>query len=82
MWLVVRSCGKQSIEIPLPANSNPEQVAQRTYGRGNYADAEASDLLVQGMGRTNTLAHRVANLWQRIDPGRILLLTFSARACD
>ena len=34
-----------------------------------------------GTGKTNTLAHRVAHLiLQVIDPGRILLLTFSRRA--
>src|SRR5688500_8822396 len=34
-----------------------------------------------GTGKTNTLAHRVAHLISRgVDPGRILLLTFTRRA--
>jgi DNA helicase II / ATP-dependent DNA helicase PcrA len=34
-----------------------------------------------GSGKTNTLAHRVAHLIvQRVDPRRIMLLTFSRRA--
>ena len=36
-----------------------------------------------GSGKTNTLAHRVAHMIASgIDPGRILLLTFSRRAAD
>jgi DNA helicase-2/ATP-dependent DNA helicase PcrA len=36
-----------------------------------------------GSGKTNTLAHRVAHMIANgVDPGRILLLTFSRRAAD
>jgi len=64
------------------ANLNPEQRCAAEYGGPNYADA--GPLLViagAGSGKTNTLAHRVANLIVNgIDPRRILLLTFSRRA--
>jgi DNA helicase-2/ATP-dependent DNA helicase PcrA len=61
---------------------NPEQRRAAEYGAPNYA--EAGPLLIiagAGSGKTNTLAHRVANLIVNgIDPRRILLLTFSRRA--
>lgn len=55
---------------------NPQQRAAATHGQ--------SPLLIiagAGTGKTTTLAHRVACLIaRRIDPGRILLLTFTRRA--
>lgn len=59
---------------------NPEQRRAAEHGVGS----EAGPLLViagAGSGKTNTLAHRVANLMVNgADPRRILLLTFSRRA--
>src|SRR5690606_11867953 len=59
---------------------NPEQRRAAEHGVGT----EAGPLLViagAGSGKTNTLAHRVANLLVNgADPRRILLLTFSRRA--
>ncbi len=56
---------------------NAEQRAAASHG--------GSPLLIvagAGTGKTNTLAHRVAYLIASgTDPGRILLLTFSRRAC-
>jgi DNA helicase II / ATP-dependent DNA helicase PcrA len=64
------------------ANLNPEQRRAVECGAPSYADA--GPLLViagAGSGKTNTLAHRVANLIiNGIDPQRILLLTFTRRA--
>jgi DNA helicase-2/ATP-dependent DNA helicase PcrA len=61
---------------------NPEQRRAAEYGASSYA--EVGPLLIiagAGSGKTNTLAHRVANLIVNgIDPRRILLLTFSRRA--
>src|SRR5439155_18219465 len=64
------------------AKLNPDQ--RRAVEHGGPAYAEARPLLIiagAGTGKTNTLAHRVANLIVNgIDPRRILLLTFSRRA--
>jgi DNA helicase II / ATP-dependent DNA helicase PcrA len=61
---------------------NPQQV--RAVEHGGSALAEAGPLLIiagAGSGKTNTLALRVAHLIVNgVDPGRILLLTFSRRA--
>src|SRR2546426_3190618 len=50
------------------------------------ATAPSSPLLIiagAGTGKTNTLAHRVAHLISLgVDPGRILLLTFTRRAAE
>ena len=58
------------------ATLNPEQR--------RAVEHDAGPLLIiagAGSGKTNTLAHRVANLVVRgADPRRILLLTFSRRA--
>jgi DNA helicase-2/ATP-dependent DNA helicase PcrA len=64
------------------ANLNPEQQYAAEYGRANYSDAGPLLIIAgAGTGKTNTLAHRVANLIVNgIDPRRILLLTFSRRA--
>jgi DNA helicase-2/ATP-dependent DNA helicase PcrA len=62
-------------------------IAQRRaveHGVGAEAGAPPTPLLViagAGSGKTNTLAHRVANLIvSGVDPRRILLMTFSRRA--
>ncbi len=60
----------------LLADLNPQQRAAAQHGR--------SPLLIiagAGTGKTTTLAHRVASLIATgVDPGRILLLTFTRRA--
>jgi DNA helicase-2/ATP-dependent DNA helicase PcrA len=64
------------------ADLNPEQRRAVEHGAPTYG--EAGPLLIiagAGSGKTNTLAHRVANLIiNGIDPQRVLLLTFSRRA--
>jgi len=60
----------------LLADLNPQQRAAATHG-----DGPLLILAGAGTGKTTTLAHRVACLIARgIDPGRILLLTFTRRA--
>lgn len=63
---------------------NPEQRRAVEHGVGDSAAMPARALLViagAGSGKTNTLAHRVANLIVNgADPRRILLMTFSRRA--
>jgi DNA helicase-2/ATP-dependent DNA helicase PcrA len=55
---------------------NEQQRASATHG-----DEPLLIIAGAGTGKTNTLAHRVAHLIGRgINPGRILLLTFSRRA--
>jgi DNA helicase II / ATP-dependent DNA helicase PcrA len=55
---------------------NPQQRAAATAG-----DEPLLIIAGAGTGKTNTLAHRVAHLIARgINPGRILLLTFTRRA--
>ena len=60
------------------------QQQRRAVEHGVGGEDACGPLLViagAGSGKTNTLAHRVANLiHQRADPRRILLLTFSRRA--
>jgi DNA helicase-2/ATP-dependent DNA helicase PcrA len=64
---------------------NPEQREAATHGTGDTA-GDTRPLLViagAGSGKTNTLAHRVANLIRHgADPQRMLLLTFSRRAAQ
>jgi len=56
---------------------NPQQRAAATAPQ----DAPLLIIAGAGTGKTNTLAHRVAWLIERgVDPGRILLLTFTRRA--
>ena len=64
------------------ADLNPEQRRAVEYGAPNYTDAGPLLIIAgAGTGKTNTLAHRVANLIVNgVDPRRILLLTFSRRA--
>lgn len=62
---------------------NPEQRAAAEHGLGEQVDDTRPLLVIAGAGagKTNTLAHRVANLiLHGADPQRILLLTFSRRA--
>jgi DNA helicase II / ATP-dependent DNA helicase PcrA len=81
------------MQYPDPAPSSPpdplaELNAQQreavTHGTGE--DGDTRPLLViagAGSGKTNTLAHRVANLIRHgADPQRMLLLTFSRRAAQ
>jgi DNA helicase-2/ATP-dependent DNA helicase PcrA len=64
------------------ADLNPEQRRAAECGAPNYTDAAPLLIIAgAGTGKTNTLAHRVANLIVNgVDPRRILLLTFSRRA--
>jgi DNA helicase II / ATP-dependent DNA helicase PcrA len=68
------------------AKLNPEQRRAVEHGVGGEAGSLAAPLLViagAGSGKTNTLAHRVANLIVNgVDPRRILLMTFSRRAAS
>ncbi|WP_367847423.1 ATP-dependent helicase [Rhodoferax sp. WC2427] len=76
-----------STVLPSPvdpfAELNPAQQDAVRHGLGDQA-SDTRPLLViagAGSGKTNTLAHRVANLiLHGADPQRILLLTFSRRA--
>jgi DNA helicase-2/ATP-dependent DNA helicase PcrA len=67
------------------ATLNPQQREAATHGTGEGA-ADTRPLLViagAGSGKTNTLAHRGANLIRHgADPQRMLLLTFSRRAAQ
>jgi DNA helicase II / ATP-dependent DNA helicase PcrA len=57
---------------------NPQQLKAVTHGDGPLLIIAGA-----GTGKTNTLAHRVAWLiHQGIQPGRILLLTFTRRAAQ
>jgi DNA helicase-2/ATP-dependent DNA helicase PcrA len=68
------------------AKLNTEQRRAVEHGVGRDATGLAAPLLViagAGSGKTNTLAHRVANLIVNgVDPRRILLMTFSRRAAS
>src|SRR5215469_9659480 len=70
------------MKSPYLANLNPEQRTAAEYGVPNYANAGPLLIIAgAGTGKTNTLAHRVANLIVNgADPRRVLLLTFSRRA--
>jgi DNA helicase II / ATP-dependent DNA helicase PcrA len=60
----------------LLANLNAEQRAAASHGRGPLLIVAGA-----GTGKTTTLAHRVAALIAGgVDPGRVLLLTFTRRA--
>ena len=68
------------------AGAQPSVASEAaTHGTGDTA-ADTRPLLViagAGSGKTNTLAHRVANLVRHgADPQRMLLLTFSRRAAQ
>ena len=71
-----KTAGEQSGLEALLADLNPQQRAA--------VEHDESPLLIvagAGTGKTTTLAHRVAALIARgVDPGRILLLTFTRRS--
>jgi DNA helicase-2/ATP-dependent DNA helicase PcrA len=74
------------MQYPDPlATLNPQQREAATHGTGEGA-ADTRPLLViagAGSGKTNTLAHRVANLIRHgADAQRMMLLTFSRRAAQ
>jgi len=74
------------MQYPDPLETlNAQQREAATHGTGDTA-GDTRPLLViagAGSGKTNTLAHRVANLIRHgADPQRILLLTFSRRAAQ
>ena len=74
------------MQSPDPLESlNPQQRDAATHGTGDTA-GDTRPLLViagAGSGKTNTLAHRVANLIRHgADPQRMMLLTFSRRAAQ
>jgi DNA helicase II / ATP-dependent DNA helicase PcrA len=71
-------------EIPLN-DINTEQLAAVQHGTGDTAQDTRPLLVIAGAGsgKTNTLAHRVANLIRHgADPQRMMLLTFSRRAAQ
>ena len=60
----------------LLADLNPQQRTAAQHGEGPLLIVAGA-----GTGKTTTLAHRVASLIARgVDPGRILLLTFTRRS--
>ncbi len=64
--------------FPWLAELNPNQRAAVTYGEGPLLVVAGA-----GTGKTRTLAYRVAYLVSiGVDPGRILLLTFTRRAAQ
>jgi DNA helicase-2/ATP-dependent DNA helicase PcrA len=74
------------MQYPDPLDTlNAQQREAATHGTGESA-GDTRPLLViagAGSGKTNTLAHRVANLIRHgADPQRMLLLTFSRRAAQ
>jgi superfamily I DNA/RNA helicase len=67
------------------AKLNIEQRRAVEHGGGEAAGQAAPLLVIAGVGsgKTNTLAHRVANLIVNgVDPRRLLLMTFSRRAAS
>src|SRR5207244_1206898 len=64
------------MDASLLSSLNEQQRAAATFGGGPLLIIAGA-----GTGKTNTLAHRVAHLIAGgMNPGRILLLTFSRRA--
>ncbi|MDB5880801.1 MAG: ATP-dependent helicase, partial [Ramlibacter sp.] len=64
---------------------NAQQREAATHGTGESAQDTRPLLVIAGAGsgKTNTLAHRVANLIRHgADPQRMMLLTFSRRAAQ
>ena len=75
-WL--RACGESVNPGQHLVGLNDAQRAAAEHGRGPLLVIAGA-----GSGKTNTLAHRVANLVVHgADPRRILLLTFSRRAAS
>src|SRR3954447_22217687 len=74
---------------PTPADPmaelNEQQREAATHGTGESAHDTRPLLVIAGAGsgKTNTLAHRVADLIRHgADPQRMMLLTFSRRAAQ
>jgi DNA helicase-2/ATP-dependent DNA helicase PcrA len=64
------------LETGVLANLNEAQAAAASHGDGPLLVVAGA-----GTGKTRTLVHRVAHLLERgIDPGRIMLLTFTRRS--
>jgi DNA helicase-2/ATP-dependent DNA helicase PcrA len=64
---------------------NADQLAAVQHGTGETSQDTRPLLVIAGAGsgKTNTLAHRVANLIRHgADPQRMMLLTFSRRAAQ
>jgi DNA helicase-2/ATP-dependent DNA helicase PcrA len=62
-------------------NANQRRAVE--FGSDNGFRSPLLVIAGAGSGKTNTLAHRVAHMIAKgVDPGRILLLTFSRRAAD
>jgi DNA helicase II / ATP-dependent DNA helicase PcrA len=64
---------------------NPDQLAAVRHGTGEEAHDTRPLVVIAGAGsgKTNTLAHRVANVIRHgADPQRLMLLTFSRRAAQ
>jgi DNA helicase II / ATP-dependent DNA helicase PcrA len=66
---------------------NEAQRAAATHGtrdaQGRFVSTPLLVIAGAGTGKTNTLAHRVAQLvLNGVDPGRVLLLTFTRRAAE
>src|SRR6059058_2148833 len=74
------------MQYPDPLESlNPQQREASTHGTADEAHDTRPLLVIAGAGsgKTNTLAHRAANLIRHgADPQRMLLLTFSRRAAQ
>src|SRR3954452_24616957 len=67
------------------AELNAQQREAATHGTGDSPNDTRPLLVIAGAGsgKTNTLAHRVANLIRHgADPQRMMLLTFSRRAAQ
>lgn len=65
-----------SMEQTILSGLNAQQAAAAAHGEGPLLIIAGA-----GSGKTRTLVHRVAHLIQRgVDPGRIMLLTFTRRA--
>jgi ATP-dependent DNA helicase UvrD/PcrA len=74
----LRACGESVNPGQHLVGLNDAQRAAAEHGRGPLLVIAGA-----GSGKTNTLAHRVANLVVHgADPRRILLLTFSRRAAS
>ncbi len=70
--------GQHTTTPPWLDELNPRQREAVAHGDGPLLIVAGA-----GTGKTKTLAYRVAHLvWRGVDPGRILLLTFTRRASE